>query len=393
MTPLEALERRLEPLDEEVIRWRRHLHAHPELSYQEHLTSQFIVDRLGEMAHVEISRPTDTSVVGRIRGSGEGPVIALRADTDALPIQETSGVECQSTVPHVMHACGHDGHTAMLLGVAKALSHDTASLRGEVRLIFQHSEEVPPGGAQELVAHGVLDGVSTVLGMHLDANIDTGRLAIQAGPIMAACDEFTITIVGRGGHAAYPHFAVDSVAVGAQVVTNLQHLVSRETDAQAALVVTVTQFTAGQADNVIPPTAELLGTVRCFDEGIREAARLSIERIVNGVTRAHGATYELDYRRGYAAVVNDGPTVALVEAAVSKMPRCSVTTVSPHMGSEDFSAYLAKVPGVFFFVGAHDPASDVTYRHHDPGFTIDEAALGVGTRAVTAGLFALQSLA
>ena len=366
----------------EVVRWRRHLHSHPELSFEEHETAAFVERTLEGFGGFEITRPTPTSVVATLRGGRPGPRVAVRADMDALPIDEESGVPFSSERPGVMHACGHDGHTAILLGVARILSERPERVKGELRFLFQHAEELFPGGAQQLVDAGVLDDVETVLGLHLMAPFESGALLVRAGPGMAAPDTFDITVIGKGGHAAMPDTAVDPVAIGAQIVSNLQHLVARVVDPIEPLVVSVTRFHAGTADNVIPERAELGGTVRSFDAELRGRMPALMERVVKGLTEAHGAEYAFAYHEGYRALVNDeGVTEKLRGAFQAAFGEDRVFTPPRIMGGEDFSAYLAAKPGTFFFVGARPEGVEVAYPHHHPRFAIDEGALTVGVEA------------
>jgi amidohydrolase len=363
-------------LEQQAIAWRRHLHANPELSFQEVETSRFVEETLRSFDGLELSRPAPTAVVATLRGSQPGKVLALRADLDALPIQEETGLEFASTRPGVMHACGHDCHTAILLGVAKTLAGRRDQLAGEVRFVFQHAEEKPPGGARQLVDAGVMEGVDLVLGAHVASMKEVGKVGCRPGPIAAAADTFSAEIRGRGGHAAAPHRALDPVVVAAQVVTNLQHLVSRTVDPLRSAVVSVTRFHAGTADNVVPEAVELGGTVRTFDAEVRGAVREGMERIFRGVTEAHGATYTLEYAEGYAAVINDEGAAELVEAAArGELGEDVIMDAEPIMGGEDFSAYLEKAPGAFFWVGAgHEDA----IPHHHPRFVVDETALRPG---------------
>jgi amidohydrolase len=354
----------------QAVAWRRHLHANPELSFEEHETSAFVEAQLRAVGGLEVSRPTATSVVARLR-CGDGPVLALRADMDALPIDEESGVEFSSTRPGVMHACGHDMHTAWLLAVAHELAARRDELAGEVRFIFQHAEELPPGGARELVAAGVLDGVDAVVGAHVFADVEVARVGVVTGPFMAAPDVFRIVVRGRGGHAAYPHETADPIAAAAQVVTNLQQIVSRETDPVRRAVVTVTRINAGTANNVIPETCELVGTVRTFEPEVQAAARASLERIATHVAEAHRCTASVEYEEGYAAVVNDAEIAALIRSVVEPG---RLVELEPSMGGEDFSAYLQAVPGCFFVVGGGGADS---FPHHHPRFAVDEAAIPV----------------
>ena len=356
---------------DEVVEWRRHLHRHPELSFQERETAAFIATTLEGFGGLEVERPAENSVIARLRG--DGPVVALRADIDALPIEEQSGVEFASENPGVMHACGHDGHTAMLLGAAKALAADPPP--GEVRFLFQPAEETAPGGARDLVAAGAVDGASFVYGCHLWSQMPLGTVAAQPGPFMAAADFFELEISGRGGHGGMPHEATDTIAIAAQVVSNLQHVVSRRTDPLQSAVVSIGAFHAGDAANVIPGSAALKGTVRSFDAGVRERMPQLIEDVIRGVTSAHGAQYALDYQLGYLPVVNDERATQLVRGLLGED---ELAAIAPIMGGDDFSAYLAEVPGCYAFIGAA-PEGDA-YPHHHPRFAIDERALATGVR-------------
>lgn len=385
-TQPDAAEHAASEIHAQVVAWRRHLHRHPELSFQERRTSAYVEEQLRAMPHLEVSRPTELSVLAVLRGeAGPGRTLMLRADMDALPIHEEADVEFASTVPGVMHACGHDGHTAMLLGVARLLAERRAEVRGEIRFIFQHAEELFPGGGQEVVDAGVMEGVDVVLGAHLSSQLPVGTVAVRSGPTMAAPDTFEIVVRGRGGHAAHPDQTVDPVATGAQIVTNLQHLVSRVRDPLEPLVVSVTQFHAGTADNVIPETATLGGTVRSFDAELRARVPELMERVVRGVTEAHGASYDLKYQMGYRAVLNDPEVTAFMQDVVrDTLGSGALLAGKPTMGGEDFSAYQTKAPGTFYFVGSRNEALGMTAPHHHPQFMVDEDALGIGVRVMLA---------
>jgi amidohydrolase len=372
----------------ELVQWRRHLHMHPELSFEEEQTSQFVYDTLLSFGGLELSRPTKTSVVARLIGSQPGRVLAVRADMDALPITEENTFDFVSKNPGVMHACGHDGHTAMLLGTAKILVGLKEKIKGEVRFLFQHAEELFPGGAEEMVRAGVMDGVDLVIGAHLWAPLEVGKIAVASGALMAAPDTFQITVHGKGGHAAQPHMTVDSIAIGAQVVTNLQHVVSRNTDPMDPLVLSVTKFIGGTADNVIPGSVELIGTVRSFNPELRAAVPGLMERIVKGITEAHGATYTFAYQNGYRPVVNDETVTAMLQETLLEVFGDEVVEKAvPTMGGEDFSAFQQKAPGTFFFIGAGNVQENIVYPHHHPRFTVDEAALPMGVQAFLNGVF------
>jgi amidohydrolase len=361
----------------QAVGWRRYLHAHPALSFCEHETARFVGETLASFGGLEIDRPTPTSVVARLRSGRPGPTLAFRADIDALPIQEESGVDFASEGEGVMHACGHDGHTAIVLAVARLLVARRAELRGEIRFLFQHAEELPPGGAVELVAAGAVDGVDAVLGCHLISTLEAGKVAVLDGACTASADTFSVTIQGRGGHAAFPHKSVDPIAVSAQAITNLQHIVSRNTSPLDRIVVSVTRIAGGSADNVIPETTEFGGTVRAHRQEAREQTRELIARVLHGVTAAHGASHELDYLDGYAPVVNDPQLAAIVREAAGTE---RAVEFEPLMAGDDFSAYLRVAPGCFFFVGA---GNDRAFPHHHPRFTIDERALPVGIETFT----------
>ncbi len=370
---------------ESVVAWRRQLHRDPELSFHEQRTSQFVADTLAGFGGLEVSRPTPTSVVARLVGEAKGRVLAMRADMDALPIHEANDHAFVSRTPGVMHACGHDGHTAMLLGAARVLAARRDQLHGEVRFIFQHAEELPPGGAQEMVDAGVLDGVDLVIGAHLWLPLPFGEVSVKSGPLMASPDNFRIVIEGAGGHAAMPHITVDSIAVAAQVITNLQHVVARAVDPLASAVVSVTRIAGGTAYNVIPGSVELEGTVRTFDPALRDRVPELMERVIAGVTAAHGARYQFRVERGYHPVVNSDEATDLLRRAVTRaLGRDALSEAVPTMGGEDFSAYQLKVPGAFFFIGARNEEQGIVHPHHHERFDLDERALDYGTRIFVA---------
>ncbi|HEY3287454.1 MAG TPA: amidohydrolase [Gemmatimonadaceae bacterium] len=375
---------------EQVITWRRHLHQHPELSFHERNTSQFVADTLASFGGLEISRPTPTSVMARLFGeAGPGPVLAIRADIDALPIVEANTHDFVSQAPGVMHACGHDGHTSMLLGAVKVLLGHRRALRGEVRFLFQHAEELYPGGASQMVAAGALDGVELVIGAHLWLSMSFGRVGVKAGPLMASLNTFRITITGAGGHAAIPQQTIDPIVTAAEVVTSLQHVVSRNVDPLASAVISVTQINGGSTTNVIPGAVEMAGTVRTFDPELRQRIPVLMERVVAGICSAHGATYEWTFEPGYAAVDNDAAACDLVRRAVVRALGPDVLVEArPTMGAEDFSAYQQATPGAFFFIGARNEERGIVYPHHHERFDLDERALDYGTRIFVAAALA-----
>jgi amidohydrolase len=311
--------------------------------------------------------------------------VLVRADIDALPILEENDVAYRSRIDGAMHACGHDGHTSILLGLVTLLARRRATLPGEVRFIFQHAEEVAPGGAEEIVRTGMMEGVDAAIGLHLWSTMPYGGIALIPGPAMAAPDTWQCIVTGRGGHAAAPHDTVDPIAVGAQVVTALQQVVSRQVDPLDPVVVSITQFVAGTTHNVIPNSAMLGGTVRTFDEALRTRVPVLMERIIRGVTEAFGATNDFTIERGYRPVVNDPALVARLENVVRRtFGDETLVPMRPSMGGEDFSAYQQKAPGVFAFVGAGNAERGITWPHHHPRFDIDERALDLGLRYLTA---------
>jgi amidohydrolase len=386
----DAIDRLASELEPQVIVWRRHLHAHPELSFQEHQTGQYIVDALSELEGIEISRPSGTSVVGRLRGVRPGPTLAIRADFDALPIEERTGLAFASKVPGVMHACGHDGHTSILLGAAAVLSKLRSEIAGEVRFLFENGEEAPPGGAVGMIAGGAMAGVDRVIGLHLWSPYEIGTVQVNAREVMAACDVFRIEVRGRGGHIGAPHATVDPIAVGVQIVTNLQHLVAREIDPLLAAVVGVTEFHAGQSVGVIPATATISGGTNSFDPQVRAKLEKRIGEIAAGVCAAHGATCDYEYTHIYDAVVNDADVAAAVRGVAQQIfPAAQVGELPPIMPGEDFSAFAHHAPACFVLLGAGNRAKGIVAPHHDAAFTIDEAALAMGVRLFAHSAFAL----
>lgn len=383
----------IEAVKDEVIAWRRYLHKYPELSFQEEKTAQFVYEKLQTFGELEISRPTKTSIMARLIGQQPGKVIALRADMDALPIVEENDFDFVSQNSGVMHACGHDGHTAMLLGTAKILTQLKDQIKGEVRFLFQHAEELPPGGAQEMVRAGVLDGVDMIIGSHLLSTLPLGKISLGYGPVMAGADTFNITVVGKGGHASQPELTVDPIAIGTQVVSNLQHIVSRYRDAQEALVISVTQFHAGSAINVIPSKVSIGGSVRSFNPQLQVEIPNYIERIVKGITEAHGATYEFDYQFGYGPTINDEKVTRLMDETVCEVFGEESREISkPIMGSEDFSAFQKAVPGSYIGIGARNEEKGIIYPHHHPKFTVDEQALQNGVKLFVHGTLKMLNL-
>ena len=369
---------------------RRHLHEHPELGMYEHETADFVAARLRQLGCEDIRTGiANTGITALIRGTGSGPgkdkTVLLRADMDALPILEENAVEYRSQNDGVMHACGHDAHTTMLMGTARMLMERRDQFAGTVKVLFQPAEE-GPGGAEPMIAEGVLENphVDAAFGIHVGADIPTGQVKVAHGPRSAAADSMRVTIQGKGGHGASPHRTIDPIIVGAHIVVALQTIVSREIDPLSRAVVTVGALNAGKAANVIPDTAELKTTIRSFDPEIREQMHRRIPELVTGIATALGATVTIDYSLGYPPLVNDLDMADLVErAAVEVLGRENVLEASPGMGAEDMAYFLNRVPGCFYNVGVRNEARGIVWGAHHPRFDIDEDALGVGVKVMT----------
>ncbi|MBX3071228.1 MAG: amidohydrolase [Thermomicrobiales bacterium] len=366
-----------------VIADRRHLHENPELGFQEFKTAKFVAERLEAMGVEDIRTGIAiTGVTGLIHGAkpGTGPVVLVRADMDALPILEENDVEYRSKTDGTMHACGHDAHTSMLLGIARILMNRRNEFSGTVKLLFQPAEE-GGGGARVMIDEGALEDphVDYVFGQHVAQQSPIGMLECRGGPAMAAADRFSIVIQGKGGHGAQPHLCIDPISVGAQIVTALQTIVGREIDPVDKAVVTVGAFNAGEASNVIPDTAELRGTLRSFSPEVREHIGRRVGEIAAGVAQSMGATVAYEYNPGYPSTVNDPGMATLVrEIASDVLGEENVSEGPLHMGAEDFSYFLEQRPGAFYFLGSANEARGLTWGHHHPRFDIDEASMAGG---------------
>jgi len=370
---------RVADLHPEITAWRRDLHAHPELLYDVHRTAATVAEKLKSFGCDEVVTGIGrTGVVGVIRGKhAEGSrTIGLRADMDALPLEEATGLPYKSTVPGKMHACGHDGHTAMLLGAAKYLA-ETRNFAGTAVVIFQPAEE-GGGGGRAMVKDGMMDrfGIEEVYGMHNYPGFKVGEFAIRPGPMMAAADRLTIEIEGVGGHAARPHLSVDTVLVGAQIINQIQSIVSRNIDPLHSAVVSITMFQAGHTDNVIPQTALLKGTARSFVPEVQDLLEKRLHEVVEGTARLYGAKAKLTYQRDYPVTRNhDRQTAFAASVASEVVGRERVDTdMPPVMGAEDFSFMLNERPGAFIFVGNGDSAG----LHH-PAYDFNDEVIPVGT--------------
>ncbi|RWR14584.1 M20 family metallopeptidase [Siminovitchia fortis] len=392
----QALFKKLEEHYEEMVQIRRHLHQNPELSFKETKTAAYIADFYNRLGIDVKTGVGGNGVVARIKGGKPGKTIALRADFDALPIKEETGLPFSSNVPGVMHACGHDGHTALLLIIGKVLNEMREDLSGEYVLIHQHAEELAPGGAISMIKDGCLDGVDAIFGTHLWAEIPYGTISYRTGPFMAAADRFEIVIKGRGGHGAMPHKTKDAVAIGSQLVTNIQQIVSRRVNPAEPAVVTVSSFIAENAFNVIADTAKLQGTVRTFSEEVRDLIEQEMDAVVKGTCLANGGCgHEFNYYRGYPAVVNHKQETEFLAGLAADVPGVSnVEELEQQMGGEDFAYYLQHVKGTFFFTGAQPDDAETPYPHHHPKFDINEKSmlLGAKTLAMAAVEYQKQGL-
>ena len=373
-----------------VIADRRYLHTIPELGLQEFKTSAYVLERLRALP-VESIRTgiAVTGITALIHGTkpsdGPGKVVLLRADMDGLPILEENDVEYKSQSAGAMHACGHDGHTAMLLAIAKLLTDRRDQFSGSVKLLFQPAEE-GPGGAKPMIEQGVLENphVDAVFGMHVDQHSRVGSVHTRGGAAAASADSCTITIQGKGGHGASPHLATDPIVIASQIVLALQTIVSRNIDPIKSAVITVGVIGAGEASNVIPDTATMKLTIRAFDPAVRETLHRRIGEISSGIAEAMGATAKVEYTLGYPALINDQAMADLVlDVATDALGPDRVWTSTPMMGSEDFSYFLEQRPGCFFNVGTMNEEKGFVWGHHHPRFDMDEEGFAAGIEVMT----------
>ncbi|WP_243296288.1 M20 family metallopeptidase [Bacillus litorisediminis] len=374
---------KLEQYYDEMVSIRRYLHQHPELSFKEFETAKYIENYYRELGVSVKGNVGGNGVVARIKGAKPGLTVALRADFDALPIQDEKDVPYKSTIPGVMHACGHDGHTATLLVLGKVLHELKDQLEGEYVLIHQHAEEFAPGGAISMIEDGCLEGVDVIFGTHLWSTEPLGTIQYRVGPIMAAADRFEITIQGQGGHGAQPHRTRDAIVTASQLVVHLQQIIARRVNPIESGVVTVASFVAENAFNVIADKAKLAGTVRTFSEDIRDQIEEEIETILKGVCLANKSEYVYDYYRGYPAVVNHETETQYLVNIANQIPEVlTVQETEPHMGGEDFAYYLQHVRGTFFFTGAKPDGVETAYPHHHPRFDFNEKAMLVAAKTL-----------
>lgn len=367
----------------EMVGIRRHLHEYPELSFEEVETPSYIATFHRELGHVVREGVGGRGVVAILRGGKPGKTVALRADFDALAIQEENDVPYKSKIGGKMHACGHDGHTATLLGLAKALNAMRDQIEGNVVFIHQHAEEVAPGGAKPMIEDGCLEGVDVIFGTHLWAPTPLGEILVKDGAIMAAADKVEITVQGKGGHGAEPHHSIDAVTLASQFVVNAQQLVSRRIDPLKSAVLTLGHFEAINPFNVIADRVVLAGTIRTFEEEVRIQMEQELEAVLNATCLAFGASYEYRYTRGYPPVYNHQRETEFLAQLASTVPGVDqVITCPPFMIGEDFAYYLEKVPGTFFFTGAKKPEWETAYPHHHARFDFDERAMLIAAKTL-----------
>jgi hippurate hydrolase len=364
-------------LHDEMTGWRRHLHAHPETAFEEHATADYVAERLAAFGLAVDRGLAGTGVVATL-AVGDGPAIGLRADMDALPIDERTQLPYRSVHSGRMHACGHDGHTAMLLGAAKHLAR-SRSFRGTVYFIFQPAEE-NEGGGRVMVEQGLFQRfpMASVYGMHNWPGLLAGVFAVRAGPMMAACDIFEIIVRGKGAHGAMPHLGTDAMVAAAAIATALQTVVSREVDPLEAAVVSVTQIQGGETWNVIAERALLRGTARCFKAPVQDIIEVSIGRIAGHVAAAHGCTADIRYQRQYPATVNSGPETECAAEAAARVVGAEnvIRDAPPTMGSEDFAFMLQARPGCYVWIGGGRGDDDASL--HNPRYDFNDAILPIG---------------
>lgn len=384
-------------VEADLIDWRRHLHQHPELSNREVETGKYIAEKLRSFGLEPQTGIARTGVVAVLKGAKPGPVVALRADMDALPVREEANVpfaskamaEYEGNKVGVMHACGHDTHVAILLATAKVLTQMQDRLPGSVKFIFQPAEEGAPlderpAGAELMVKEGVMKGVDAVFGLHVFANIPTGTITYRSGPFMAAADQFDIIVKGKQTHGSAPWRGIDPIVVGSQIVTSLQTIVSRGVDiTRLPAIVSVGQFQSGVRNNIIPDSARLVGTIRTFDDAVQADIHAKVKRIAEGVAESMGATAEVQIHRGYPVTANDPKLTAQMLPTLERVAPGQVKESELITGAEDFTYFQRQAPGLFVFLGITPPAEvGKAPANHSPLFFVDEKALPTGVRAL-----------
>lgn len=394
-----TINEQIKNIEKEVISWRRYFHQHAELSFKEYNTSKKIREILQTFNNIEIISPTETSVVGILKGKNSGKTVALRADIDALPMTELNDFDFVSEDTSAMHSCGHDGHTAIMLGTAKILSENIDKLCGKVLFIFQHAEELPPGGAIEMYNAGVMNGVDEIYGLHLTTLFPTGTFGVKSGVLTSATDRFDIKIIGKGGHSSMPDLSIDPIVTGAQVICGLQNILSRKIKPLETAVLSIcrvitgdfsdksinssdsSEFKCADGYNIIPNHMMITGSVRTFSKELRDKMPDLIENTVNGITLSNNASYEFKYQLGYDSVINDDDLTENAKKVITKtFGKESILDIDPIMPGEDFSAFTKDCPGCFIELGAKNSQKGCDISHHNPRYVMDEDALinGVG---------------
>jgi len=369
---IKEIEEEIERLGPQLIAWRRDFHRHPEIAYQEKRTSSVIKSFLEELG-LEVSACAGTGLKAELRGRAGGKTVAFRADMDALPLKEEGDRDYISENPEATHACGHDGHMAILMGVAKIMAERRDQFKGSVIFLFQPAEERIPGGAKQMIEEGALDDVEAIFGLHLWQPLPTGTVGIVKGAMMAQPDQFSIVVQGRGGHGSAPQMTVDPILVASHLVVNTQSIVSRNVDPLKPVVVSFGTVNGGTIYNIIPNKVSLTGTVRTFDHKLQVLAERRLRQISEETAKTFGATAELKYEKGYPPLVNHDDMVDFVLRVAKKaLGEDKIKPIDPVMGGEDFAYFLQKVPGAFFFFGMGDGQQ---FPHHHPAFDIDEKAL------------------
>jgi amidohydrolase len=378
---IDDIKKEIEELTSQIISWRRDFHRHPEIAFQEHRTSAVLRDFLEDHG-IPVQAMAKTGFRGVLKGKPGGKTVALRADIDALPLKEEGDKEYISENPEAAHACGHDGHMAILMGAIELLCRRKETFHGDVVFLFQPSEERIPGGAKLMIEEGALEGVDAIFGLHLWQLLATGVVGVVKGAMMAQPDKFTIRIRGKGGHGSMPHQTVDPILAAAHLVVNIQSIASRNVDPLKPVVVSLGTIKGGTIYNIIPEEVVMTGTVRSFDAEVQELSENRLKEITDATCAAFGARADFQYEKGYPPVINDDSMVDFVaRTAGGVFGEDVVQEISPVMGGEDFAYFLQKVPGAFFFFGMGD---GMAYPHHHPAFDIDEKALPQATLLMTA---------
>lgn len=369
---IEGLKKDIEELSPRLIEWRRDFHRHPEIAYKENRTSA-VIRKFLEGIGIPVSTCAHTGLRGVLEGKPGGNTVALRADMDALPLKEEGKKEYISKNPEATHACGHDGHMAILMGVSKLISQRKDQFKGRIVFLFQPAEERIPGGAKRMIEEGALEGVDAIFGLHLWQPLPTGSVGIVKEAMMAQPDKFSILVKGKGGHGSMPQATVDPILVASHLVANIQSIVSRNVDPLKPVVVSFGTIEGGTIYNVIPNNVSLTGTVRTFDSSLQTLAVRRLREITEETCKAFGATSEFKYEKGYTPLINDSAMADFVlEMTKKTLGEENIKTIDPVMGGEDFAYFLQKVPGAFFFFGMGD---GMEFSHHHPAFDLDERAL------------------